>query len=247
MITIGLHRNRKGSYHSAISGLKKLNERHIPFSVICVLTYESLDYASEIFEWCLKNNIQYIAFNPEEIEGINITTSLSKNDSADRLKTFYSVFWDLVISSEQEIVVREFKNMASRILRVANRPDVGSQQNIAWDIVSVRYDGKFSSFSPELLTLKHENFSDFIFGDLSHQPIHEPSEKFEEIKSYIDEGVENCKNSCDYFKVCGGGSPSNKLLENGDFRSTKTLYCLYAYRALCDIVLEKLEDEVGVS
>ena len=37
-----------------------------------------------------------------------------------------------------------------------------------------------------------------------------------------DAGVELCRQECQYFSVCGGGEPVNKLSENGTFVSSET-------------------------
>ena len=34
-----------------------------------------------------------------------------------------------------------------------------------------------------------------------------------------------CRERCEYFSVCGGGEPVNKLAENGGFASSETTYC----------------------
>ena len=53
----------------------------------------------------------------------------------------------------------------------------------------------------------------------------------------IDAGVEACRASCEYFSVCGGGAPMNKLSENGSFRSTRTTFCSLVQMAAADLVL----------
>ena len=49
----------------------------------------------------------------------------------------------------------------------------------------------------------------------------------------IDAGVAMCRERCEYFSVCGGGEPVNKLSENGTFVSTETTYCRLTQDA-CD-------------
>ena len=42
---------------------------------------------------------------------------------------------------------------------------------------------------------------------------------------------------------CGGGSPSNKLYENGRVVSTETMFCRLAQQVLLDETLETIEAE----
>ena len=67
------------------------------------------------------------------------------------------------------------------------------------------------------------------------------SEKFRSVHNDISLGVDNCARSCQYYRVCGGGAPSNKLFENGDFTSTETVYCRLNQMAVLDVVLELTE------
>ena len=57
----------------------------------------------------------------------------------------------------------------------------------------------------------------------------------------IDAGVEMCRESCQYFSVCGGGEPVNKLAENGSFASTETMYCRLTKMRTTDLVLDAID------
>jgi hypothetical protein len=61
----------------------------------------------------------------------------------------------------------------------------------------------------------------------------------------INAGVELCRQRCEYFSVCGGGEPVNKLFENGSFVSTDTTYCRMTKMRATDLVLDLL-DTVGL-
>jgi uncharacterized protein len=50
-----------------------------------------------------------------------------------------------------------------------------------------------------------------------------------------------CHERCEYFSVCGGGEPVNKLAENGSFASTETTYCRLTKMRATDLVLNALE------
>jgi hypothetical protein len=57
----------------------------------------------------------------------------------------------------------------------------------------------------------------------------------------IRAGVELCRQQCQYFSVCGGGEPVNKLSENGTFVSTETTYCRLTRKRVTDLVLSALD------
>ena len=57
----------------------------------------------------------------------------------------------------------------------------------------------------------------------------------------IARGVEACRRTCEYFSVCGGGAPVNKLTENGSFASDRTRFCELTQMVPIDLILDALE------
>ena len=69
------------------------------------------------------------------------------------------------------------------------------------------------------------------------------NQKFVNVCSDIRNGISKCRETCEYFALCGGGAPSNKLHENGTFDSTETMRCKLRIKALIDVCLEYLESQ----
>jgi radical SAM protein with 4Fe4S-binding SPASM domain len=67
-------------------------------------------------------------------------------------------------------------------------------------------------------------------------------------KAYRDirDGIEQCRATCGYFSVCGGGNPSNKLAESGSFATTETQYCRLHVKTFAAALLADLEREMGL-
>ena len=57
----------------------------------------------------------------------------------------------------------------------------------------------------------------------------------------IARGVEMCRRDCEYFSVCVGGAPINKLTENGSFASGRTRFCELTQMVPTDLILDALE------
>jgi uncharacterized protein len=57
----------------------------------------------------------------------------------------------------------------------------------------------------------------------------------------IAAGVEACRKSCEYFSVCGGGAPINKLAENGGFSTTRTAFCTLTQMIPTDLILDAFD------
>jgi uncharacterized protein len=141
--------------------------------------------------------------------------------------------------------VREFQTL-QRIC--SGQLNQANAQCVPFAILSVDADGGFSSFSPELLSSSHEKYGSFIFGNINSQSFISmlDSPRFQRVYTGIKSGVRRCRETCDYFVLCGGGSPSNKVFENGTFDSTETMYCRLAKKAVIDICLSKTERELGL-
>jgi uncharacterized protein len=105
------------------------------------------------------------------------------------------------------------------------------------------WSGNIATFSPELLGLKNPDYDDFILGNINRDRLVDlpNSPVFQKMLSDISAGVELCRQNCEYFSVCGGGEPVNKLSENGRFISAETTYCRMTKMRATDLVLDLLD------
>ena len=110
-------------------------------------------------------------------------------------------------------------------------------------IFSVSVTGAFSSFSPELLGTTSDGYGSLDLGNiLTDSPTEvATSSKFLKIFGDIEAGISKCQQSCEYYDVCGGGAPANKLFETGTFNTAATRFCEFSIKIPRKIVLEDLE------
>jgi uncharacterized protein len=103
--------------------------------------------------------------------------------------------------------------------------------------------GNVSTFSPELLGLKNAAYGDFVLGNINRDALADmcAEPNYLRMLGDIEAGVAMCRDSCEYFSVCGGGEPVNKLAENGSFISTETAYCRVTKMRATDLVLDALD------
>jgi uncharacterized protein len=113
---------------------------------------------------------------------------------------------------------------------------------IPFALLNIDCEGNFSTFTPELLGAKHHKYGNFYFGRIQDGPIEDVihTEKFREIWKEIAAGVRTCEQTCPQFGFCGGGSPSNKYIENGTFNSTETLHCRLHTKIRTKVVQQKV-------
>jgi uncharacterized protein len=235
-----------GTHAATMRGISFLQKNEIPFNVICVLTQDSLDYPDEIFDFFRSNGITHVGFNMEEAEGIHQTSSLNQAGIEERYRAFIKRFWDLSVRAKGTLKLREFESMCTLAYTECRLEH--TDMNKPFVIVNFDRNGNFSTFDPELLSLKTAQYGDFILGNVLYDTLASvcESEKFEQIYRDMAGGVELCRQTCDYFGLCGGGAGSNKYWENGTFNCTETQACRYRIKAIADVVLEGLENSLGL-
>ena len=236
-------RQGQGTLDRVLRGIHLLNERQIPFHTISVLTADSLNYPDELFDFYQEHQIVNVAFNVEEIEGPNSTSSLLGYQMRGRFQRFLERFLDLAYTAEPPLSVREFETSAGALVGVRYGPGSRTQENNPWAIVNVDCDGNFSTYSPELLGISSSRYGSFSLGNVASDRLADVSatEHFRLLETDISRGVDLCRESCAYFPYCGGGPPGNKYFENGTFASTETLFCRLHKQVCLDVSLARLE------
>ncbi|MEM9281416.1 MAG: cyclophane-forming radical SAM/SPASM peptide maturase GrrM/OscB [Verrucomicrobiota bacterium] len=246
-------RKGDGTFHKAMRGLETLHRNEIPFGVISVISDISVDHPDEIYEFYRENGITGIGFNIEEVEGVNQISSLERIGGPERIKSFLKRFYERNKADGFPLNVREFDNAQRNILEPGWCHDPrGNYFNLETDplgMINVDCFGNFSSFSPELLGQPTEKYGTFTFGNLINGSVFEATqnEAFQNILADIEAGNQKCAATCEFFQYCGGASPSNKYYENGTFDSTETHQCRSTVQMPMEIILEDLEDELGIT
>ena len=219
----------RGSHWLAMRGLRQLQSRDIPFHVITVLTRDSLDHPDVLFEFYRDHNIRDVGFNVEEIEGIQARSSLQFDGVEEHFRRFIATFLRLVGANPNVLSVREFDDMTACLL-TAPGTTIPNPQVDPGAILSVDWQGKASTFSPELLGTSHPVYGDFRFANIATRSsraskrsaanvvdriVENP--RFRRVHQDIQIGIKRCREECPYFSLCGGGAPGNKLFEHGSF------------------------------
>jgi uncharacterized protein len=232
----------RGTFDKTVAGIRLLHQRGIPFHTISVLSQPSLDAAEEMFDFFVAEKIERVCFNVDESEGDHVSELLSGADFVERFRAFLARFWQLARADDRVSYLREIDSMISVIFR-PNGAQFRNQQVEPLAMLNVDCRGNVSTFSPELLGYKNAEYNDFLIGNIntdSLQAMHD-SAALAAMQRDIDAGVVACRDSCEYFSICGGGAPMNKLTENGSFRSTKTGFCTLIQMVPADLVLASVD------
>ncbi|MHB8267444.1 MAG: cyclophane-forming radical SAM/SPASM peptide maturase GrrM/OscB [Bradyrhizobium sp.] len=236
-------RSGDGTHSQVLAGIRLLKQNKIPFNVITVLTADSLDKAEELYEFYAQEGIESVAFNAEEIEGANRTSSLAGAEHEMRFRNFLRQFWNLNVRHKKIPYIREFKDMLDRIISASEGHEFYNALVDPLAIMSVDYEGNFSTFSPEFLVTASPAYNNFIVGNLRTGHLRDILKFgiYERLSHEVLQGMKICRQSCEYFAICGGGSPVNKFCENGSVISTETMSCRLHMKVVADLAVEICE------
>jgi uncharacterized protein len=244
---------RGGGTHAAVvRGIELLRDHGVPFHAIAVVGAATLADPDGFYDWFAAQGIRELGCNFDETEGAHrARSSLLGHEAA------HDAFLRRLLqrSRDGRVVVRELA-AAQQLLR---RPLPRWQwQGRHWPVntqamplalISVAHDGRFGSFSPELLGQPAAAFDDFVLGNVHMtgyvQALQGPA--FARLWQGIARGIEACERRCAYFEFCGGGAPANKFYERGDFGATETLYCRSMLQRPLDAALAHAESVLGLA
>jgi uncharacterized protein len=242
------YRNGRASHGRVSQGIARLVSAGIQFSVISVLTAKSLHYPDEIFQYLLTLPTKRgFAFNVDENDGANTHSSIlgdPNGEMRDRVRRFFGRILELNEKSGRPLDIRDFTKYQGLL---DGRKRLGSTEYSSMvrpgALIDIDQDGNISTFCPELLMGHAGPSNKFVFGNVHTCGFAEmeTNASFRSIAEEIRIGRELCRNGCEYFMICGGGSPSNKFSEFGRFDVAETSFCRHQIKAVADAVLDHVE------
>ena len=178
-----------GTHEGVMRGIRYLQKNDIYFNIIGVITQESLNYPDEIVNFFWENGIDEVAFNMEETEGINETSSLDKVGTEEKDYQFMKRFWELTSQTNDQFQVREFEAVCGLICE--NQRLAKTDMNHPFAILNIDYLGNFSTFEPELLSVDIKPYGKLILGNVLRDSLESVchSEKFKQIYQDMIEGA----------------------------------------------------------
>jgi uncharacterized protein len=242
-------RNGHGTHALVRRGMRFLREAGVPFHAIAVVTAATLADADAFVDFFEAEGVQDIGCNFDEAEGGHAVSSLDTHEASHA--AFVERLLDRTLAADGRLRMRELQHAFEAIRR--GLPTVAwrgrtwplNSQALPFALVTVAVDGRFSTFSPELLGQASPAHEDFAFGDVRQTGYFEATRgpAFARLWREIRSGIASCERCCAHFAYCGGGAPANKFFENGTFASTETLYCRTMVQRPFDVVLRRLEGE----
>jgi uncharacterized protein len=226
-----LNRNRldragKSTTARTIRGIQALAEAGLPYSVICVVTPESIDQADDLIDFFTNlPGCRSVGFNIEEQEGAR-RTPVSE-------EAVYR-FWHRLVQARIDgspLPIRDLDRLAD-YLTVTR---AGLVNDAPYEpIPTVSWDGHVVLLSPELLGIKDPQYGDFVAGNVLHEPIGDILARAGDLRYVTEfiEGLNECADHCTLYDFCRGAQAGNRYFEHHTFTARETNYCRTTRQAL---------------
>ena len=234
-------RNGRGSHALTMGGIAALRRHGVPFHAIAVITAAAMEDPEAMYRFFRDNGIHAVGFNVEEQEGVNTKSSMQGSESEGQYRRFLQRFLACNEADGFPVQLREFDQVIDLIQR--DRRLNQNELNRPFSILSVDWQGNFSTFDPELLSVSSDRYGSFNLGNLRSTSLEEAarSERFQQLWRDVRSGMERCQQSCACFGFCGGGMGSNKFWEHGSLDCSETSACRFKTMIPVDVLLERFE------
>lgn len=193
--------------------------------------------------------VNSLGLNIEEIEGANFESSFEQSrnnleEIKDKVRGFLEKIYSMHLSHNRPFKIREFTWAENKVAYADLNPKklIHTQLTGVYRTITVDSFGNFSTFSPELIINKSSIYGDFVLGNVWNVGFVEVLDlpKFIRINNDLLSGLEKCRETCEYYGLCSGGTPSNKVSEFGTLNCSETQYCQLALQAPIDVVISHL-------
>ncbi|MFG1904635.1 cyclophane-forming radical SAM peptide maturase AmcB [Micromonospora carbonacea] len=239
-----LNRNRVGragrpTVDRTMRGVQMLADAGLEYSVICVVTPETIDHADDLIDFFTDlPGCQSVGFNIEEQEGA--ARQPVTEEAAYR-------FWRRLVqrrTAGSGLRIRDLDRLADYLTAAR----AGQVDHTAHEpIPTVSWDGQVVLLSPELLGITDSEYGDFIAGNVVEEPITAMIGRAGGLR-YVTEFVtalNDCADRCGFYDFCRGGQAGNRYFEHGTFTVRETNFCRTTRQALVRATADHLTPTGG--
>ena len=239
-----------GSHARTLRGLRYLQEANVRHYVISVLDKRSLNSPASFYRYFKGIGVTRLCLNVEESEGLSKSLFLQDNAAPELLRGFYSGLYQQVLRDANAIWIREIDGMQRAIL-VGDLQQTTSQETVLGRLLTILSNGDVIAYSPGFASLAPEDRTPFILGNVAYKPLSQTvnHKVLDRLSNEVNRAVTSCRQRCDFFTVCGGGSPGHRWAEYRDLSRHETATCKASVQALArgvvDNVFEAIQSQQG--
>lgn len=231
----------KPSFDRALRGIATLRRNGIRFSVIAVVTCDSIGHPQELLDFLSGLGPTSIGLNIEEKEGIN-TTRRTPTVAQARSFWYQVIRWS---RHHPEVQIRETARLGADLRVLREQPDAPAP--LIDPIPTVSWDGYVTLLSPELAGVPAPRYGGFRAGNILDQSMRDIIDRADRL-GYVDEfldALDLCESSCAYWAFCHGAQAGNRFFEHGRLDVAETHYCRTTKQALVQALSATVRKETA--
>ena len=223
-----LDRAGRSSFARTMAGIDRLRAAGIEFSVICVVTAETIHAADELIAFFANLGCASVGFNIEEQEGLN---AHREHVTPSQAEQFWGRLWQLR-GRYPNLRIRDLDRLGHWL---QHRRSETPRDPLAYDpIPTVATTGQVVVLSPELLGATATDHNHFVVGNVLSDSLTTIVARLPTV-GYVaefDRGLRRCAATCEFWDFCRGAQAGNRFFEHGRFDITETNYCRTTYQAV---------------
>jgi uncharacterized protein len=230
----------QGSYKDTLRGISRLLGNDVSFSILAVVTKDSLMHANEIFDFFVESRFNRFDFLPcVEIRPLshspNSVELYSRSLEAGDFSNFMMEIFDLWFESNDPLIsIRYLEEVMTALL--GGSPSLCKFNGRCADFITVNYDGTI---------LPCDNFmgyDELIFGDITQHKLSDALEG-EGRKKFVESVTAKRKEclDCEFLSICNGGCTKYSYMWKRDFQ-TQNFFC-QDRKNLFSYISRKLREE----
>jgi len=229
------------AFDRIMRGIGQLREHRITFSVIAVVTAESVEHPVELLEFLSSLGATSIGLNIEESEGVNTTR---RPPTVDQARAFWqaAIEWSRL---HRGVRIRELARLGDFLRDLRHPADSLRAVGLLDPIPTVTWDGNVTLLSPELAGTPAPGYDDFRSGNILDQPLAEILAGAHRLR-YVGEflsALDACEASCQFWSFCRGAQAGNRFFEYGRLDVAETHYCRSTRQALVTGLSDTVREE----
>jgi uncharacterized protein len=232
-------RSGRPVHDQIMKGIRALRAHGVRFTVIAVVTRDTIGRADEIADFFESLSADSVGFNLEEYEGANTRRPAIHAAQAQ-------LFWHALLQRRAQgspLRVREIDRLMSYLRRTRSGVPRGVDA-LYEPIPTVAWNGDTVVLSPELAGVRSPDYGDFVIGNVLRESLPAMLARAHEAL-YVDEftqALAACANCCEFYAFCRGAQAGNRYFEHGTFTASETAYCVNTRQALIRTLGDFIEE-----
>lgn len=236
----------KATFEKALNGINLLIKHEVKGGALCVITKNTLELSpEELFFFFQEKKISWSYLIEARIgENTDSGFALSPKD-LPRLRIYLNRLMDLW-ASHPNAFIKDFDFLAKKLFGVDDY-EVDYDNLGCLDILNVTAEGDFYWGNPELMTaIKNE--LGYLKANILSTDLFEfrQTPEFKKFRTETFDGIEKCRNECEFFAGCRGGNPSHKYYHHKRFDVTSHLTCELNDKVISELLLSRMENELDL-